>query len=298
MSKGKRFGYFVLGLSPVAVVLIWQCIATIIALFVYTAMSAPLFESLEVGSDAYYQAMDEISLSFTSGMPMQVTTFIIYIGYLLIFGLWYYFMYCRNAWTGSWKQVLNLKRILCIAAAGILIQLGMDMILTVTLPLFPNIYDSYMGVVDSLINNSIYMILCVCILAPIGEELIFRGLVFRTLKRAVPWQAALVIQAVLFGIYHLNLVQGIYTAVLGLCMGYLAYKYGSIIPGILLHIAINASSYLIGFLLPEALMEHTIIMIFVAVISLVGVIFLLGTVGRGVSDSAIVREDNSTSSNP
>lgn len=295
MSTGKKIGYFALGIAPAAIVLIWQFFVTMVAMAVYTVMKMadPVIRNLEAGSEAYNTAMEQITVDFMSGTPMAVTSFTIYIGYLLIFGLWYYFMYCRKKQTGSWKQVLKPKRILCIIGAGLLIQLGIDMALMVILPLFPNVYDSYMSVMEGLGSDSIFMILCVAILAPIGEELIFRGLIFRTLRKAVPWQAAFLIQAVLFGVYHLNLVQGIYAALLGLCMGYLAYKYGSVVPGILLHMVINSSSYLISYLLPESLAEQNVIMILIGVVSLAGMALLLFISGKGVSDMGETVASNS-----
>lgn len=296
MSKGKKVGFFVLGLTPVMAVLVWQIIMTFVMMFLYMfkRMSDPEVMALGAGSEEYTAVTNQIINDFTSGTPMAVTSFVIYVGYLLIFGLWYYFMFCRKKQTGSWKQVLNLKRILCIFAAGILIQLGIDMALMVILPLFPKLYESYMGVMESLGNESVFMIICVCILAPIGEELIFRGLSFRILKKAVPWQAALIVQAVLFGIYHLNLVQGVYATVLGLCLGYLAHKYGSVIPGIFLHMVINSSSYLIGNLLPESLAESILIMSLIGIVSLGISGFLLWLSGKNVSnmDTAKITEES------
>lgn len=286
MSKGKKIGYFILGLTPAVIVLIWQMVVTLVMMFLYMAMRMTDSEvmTLQTDPESYNAIINQITNDFTSGTSMAVSSFVIYVGYLLIFGLWYYFMFCRKKQTGSWKQVLNLKRILCIFGAGILIQLGLDMVLMLILPLFPKIYESYMGIMEGLGSNSVFMVICVCILAPIGEELIFRGLTFRILKKAVPWQAALIVQAVLFGVYHLNLVQGIYATVLGLCFGYLAYKYGSIIPGIFLHMVINSSSYVIGNLLPESLAESNIMMILVAIVSLGVSAFLLYLSGKNVTN--------------
>ena len=48
--------------------------------------------------------------------------------------------------------------------------------------------------------------IAVSFLAPIGEELLFRGVVFSYARGALKKKWAILFQAVLFGIYHLNLV--------------------------------------------------------------------------------------------
>ena len=82
------------------------------------------------------------------------------------------------------------------------------------------------------------MIYSVC-LAPIGEELIFRGVTMRIARRSFPFWAANLIQAVLFGIFHMNMIQGIYAAVLGLFLGYVCEKGGSIYLAIVFHFLFN-----------------------------------------------------------
>jgi hypothetical protein len=306
VSKGKKLGCFALGLTPTIMVLIWQNVVVVLAMGIYMflKMQEQAYQALEVGTAAYDAAMEQITTDFIAGTPMAITTFIIYVGYLPIFGLWYYQMYCKKKQSGSWMQVVKPKRIITILGAGLFLQIGVTMVLTVILPLLPKLYESYMGVMDSLGNDSVFMVICVCILAPVGEEFIFRGLTFRTLRRAVPWQLALVLQAVLFGVYHMNLVQGTYAAVLGLAMGYLAYKYGSVVPGILLHMTINSSSYLVSYVIdfvlgrmfPEELIENTLPanlnfpMSLIGVVSLGLAVILLAIAGKGVEDKGRLAE--------
>lgn len=297
MSKGKRIGLICLGVLPVVVVILWQLGVTSIAMTAYMLyrMTDPAFQELTPASEAYMQAMQQITEDFTSGKAMAVTTFAIYIGYLIIFGIWFYFMYCRKEKSDSWKQVLKLSGLPCIIGAGIMIQLAMDVILTVAFAMFPALYESYEAVMNGLTGDSVFMVISVCLLAPIGEELIFRGLAMRTMQRAMPWQLALVLQALLFGVYHMNPVQGCYATLFGLCMGYLAYRYGSIIPAIILHIAINSSSYLISWLLSLPAFENEVLFVVVGVISAILVFILLRISVKGVvSPYQQLNESNST----
>lgn len=249
MKLWKRIGWLALGITPVTAVFIWQTLVSTVGIMVYAVYIRLQTGDMLEGDGAYEQMLAD----FTSGQSYNILMFVVYIGYLIIFGLWYWLMYVRREKTGAGKQVLKPHRIVGIIGCGIATQIAISMLLTVLLPLFPTVQDNYMQIMSTLGNESIFMVICVCILAPIGEELIFRGLTFRIFRNALPWQAAWIIQAIAFGVYHLNLVQGIYATVLGLILGYTAYRYGSVIPGILLHMAINSSSYLISYLLPAEL---------------------------------------------
>ena len=83
------------------------------------------------------------------------------------------------------------------------------------------------------------------ILAPLGEELIFRGLVYGSLKKAMPVPAAIVLSGFLFGLFHGNLVQGVYATLLG-CVFALSYElYGTLLIPILMHGVANLFVYLL-----------------------------------------------------
>lgn len=276
MKFWKKFGWFMLGLVPAVAVLFWQMIASSAGMLIYfgkqMAADAAQGRSMDMGPEEMNQYMVSLTSDFLTGSSYNILMFVVYIGYLVIFGLWFWLMFCRKKQTGDWKQVLKPQRIIGIVGCGIALQLALSMALTVILPLIPKIFESYSSVMNALGSESIWMILCVCILAPIGEELIFRGLTLRIMKKAIPLWAAVVVQAVLFGIYHMNLVQGVYAFLLGLLFGYIAYRYGSVVPGILLHMVVNTSSYLIGYLLPDSLEGQTFIQILIGVVAFLVVV--------------------------
>lgn len=64
------------------------------------------------------------------------------------------------------------------------------------------------------------------IVAPILEELLFRLLIYQRLKEQFPVIYALILNAVLFGILHGNIVQGLYGGLMGaiFCYGYERYQ--------------------------------------------------------------------------
>lgn len=98
------------------------------------------------------------------------------------------------------------------------------------------------------------MFLYVTILGPISEELLFRGLLLRLIK---PWgkQTAILVSALVFGLFHGNIIQIPFAFLVGLVLGYVTVEY-SIIWAIVLHIFNNlVMSDLLGRL--SSLMTET-----------------------------------------
>ncbi len=77
------------------------------------------------------------------------------------------------------------------------------------------------------------------LLIPIVEELLFRGVLFRVLRRRMSFPWAMIISAVVFGVYHGNLVQFVYAGLCGVLLAYLYEKYHTILAPILSHAAMN-----------------------------------------------------------
>jgi hypothetical protein len=82
-------------------------------------------------------------------------------------------------------------------------------------------------------------LLALVVLAPLCEELFFRGWMLRgLLKRYSPAQS-IGFTAILFAIFHLNPWQAIVALPLGLLFGWLAWRTGSLLPGIVGHFIVN-----------------------------------------------------------
>ncbi len=82
------------------------------------------------------------------------------------------------------------------------------------------------------------------ILAPILEEIVFRGILFSNYRTVVGAWPSIIISAVIFGLMHYNLVQFVYAFLLGVFFAYLAEKTGELWPCILAHIVANLYSLL------------------------------------------------------
>ena len=74
----------------------------------------------------------------------------------------------------------------------------------------------------------------VMVAAAVGEELLFRGLVFSGLRRLGP-VAAVVLSALLFGVAHASIYRFLPTFFLGLVLGLTRLRSRSIVPGMIIH---------------------------------------------------------------
>ena len=77
------------------------------------------------------------------------------------------------------------------------------------------------------------------IAAPIIEELLFRGVLFRVLRKWIAFPWAMLLSAVIFGAYHGNLVQFVYAAICGMLLAYFCEKYDSVIASVVAHVVMN-----------------------------------------------------------
>lgn len=78
------------------------------------------------------------------------------------------------------------------------------------------------------------------LIAPVVEEIFFRGFVFAGLRGRFGWQRAALISALLFALLHLSFTSVLPIFILGLIFAYLYHLSGSIWPAILMHMLTNS----------------------------------------------------------
>lgn len=85
------------------------------------------------------------------------------------------------------------------------------------------------------------------LISPIAEELLFRGIIHNYMRRFVNVKMALLLSSALFGIYHMNYVQGIYGFLMGCLIAY-AYEYfGEFKLAVAVHMASNILVYCLSY---------------------------------------------------
>ena len=183
----------------------------------------------------------------------------------------FYYLYCRSRKKDGleadgreslWKTGKSVKpeRLLWAILGGLFLGRGFNALLGLT-PL-PRLFPGYAPAVEGLYGGSVLAVVAASVLAaPILEELLFRGIIYGSLKRGLPSsRAALICASLLFGILHGNVVQGVFAFLVGLFLNWIYEAEGSLLPAILAHSAVNASTVFLAVAEPEwltALMEQT-----------------------------------------
>ena len=91
-------------------------------------------------------------------------------------------------------------------------------------------------------DTAVLLFLGLAVAPAICEEFLFRGVALSAFRqRAKPW-VAITVSATLFSLYHLNIYQMPNTFVIGLVLGWLTLRCGSIWPAVLLHALHNGLS--------------------------------------------------------
>ena len=97
---------------------------------------------------------------------------------------------------------------------------------------------------------SVLGVLTIGVVGPIAEELLFRGVVLDSLLHwdrieGRPW-LAVILSAALFSLAHMNPAQLPASLSMGLFFGWLCYRTGSLLPGIVLHVFNNSLPCIAG----------------------------------------------------
>lgn len=85
------------------------------------------------------------------------------------------------------------------------------------------------------------LIILTCIIAPIFEELLFRGIILRSLSK-INVVFGIILSSFLFGLFHANIPQMIAAFFMGCALSFVAIKSGSIVPCMIMHFFANFNS--------------------------------------------------------
>lgn len=91
------------------------------------------------------------------------------------------------------------------------------------------------------------------IIAPVAEEVLFRGYLLGKLRKFAPTWIAIIVSSLLFGIVHFNPSVSIDTFVLGLALAWMTVKMKSLWPAIFIHMIKNGLAFYLLFINPSIL---------------------------------------------
>ena len=146
--------------------------------------------------------------------------------------------------------------------------------------------DLYAYMASTSVNTSdISMFLYVGLAAPLFEELVFRGLLMRSIE---PYgqRLAIVLSALLFGLYHGNPVQTPYAFLVGLVLGYVAMEY-NILWAMVLHMFNNL---IFADTIPRLLMDLPARMADGIVYALMAIFTIVAVILLGIKQKQVVQQ--------
>jgi len=116
------------------------------------------------------------------------------------------------------------------------------------MPELPNIVEAEF---DMILGNR-YGYFVIGLLAPLAEELVFRGAILRALLRwkPNPW-IGIVISALMFSAVHMNPAQMPHAFLIGLLLGWMYWRTDSIVPGVVYHWVNNTIAYVLYVFYPN-----------------------------------------------
>ncbi len=124
-------------------------------------------------------------------------------------------------------------------------------------PFFGEYYQYFSNLMDQMTKNKATLILLAVVMAPLFEEIVFRGIIMKGLiNKGMKPITAIIISAVVFGVVHGNPWQFVGAVLLGSVLGLVYYKTKSLLLPILLHAFNNlCSSFLIFYNKTESFAE-------------------------------------------
>ncbi len=117
------------------------------------------------------------------------------------------------------------------------------------MPELPNIAEQEFGT----IMGTPWGYLVIGLLAPLSEEIVLRGAILKELlksEKLSTW-TAIAISALFFALVHMNPAQMPHAFIIGLLLGWMYYRTGSILPGVAYHWANNSVAYVMYALYPD-----------------------------------------------
>lgn len=242
ISVGGRIGYFFLALLPIVISFILQvgCLMVIVIVELLLKAMDGTLAGLRANPSEFMNFYENLVYSKAS-----LGIFVYHVVGILVFGLWYYFSFKKPRPTigQSFKNVSG-KSIIVSVIGGLALGVFANGTVILESIFLPSIVERFNEMAEVAgLGVDVWAIIAAVILAPIGEELLCRGLTLKFAEKSFgKFWIANVLQALLFGVLHANWVQGIYAFGIGLFLGWLVKRYKTILPAMLVHFVINFSN--------------------------------------------------------
>lgn len=268
----KRFGWFWMTLLPVAACIVlqfWMSFQLVLAGVFYLEVRTGFTGVTSIQEEMIRQAQDgvipsqeemtrqaqDIVAPLQEELESQIQDIAVDISALglvayhiigiVLFGIWYYFgsNKSKKQRQKSAKK-LNVRHVGLAAVLGVTLCAFNIQLIEVAYYFVPKVIDEYSQTMELWNQSIFYVMIAAVFLAPVGEELLCRGVVQHYAgKVSRRFWVVNIVQALAFGVMHLNLIQGSYAFCIGLVLGWLRYRYDSLLIPMVIHFVVNFSSF-------------------------------------------------------
>lgn len=168
----------------------------------------------------------------------------------------------------EFKFSINLKSIPLLFVTVLFLDFIL-VIVGVFLPL-PDFFVNLNGV-----DNSLLFLFLAVFVAPITEEIIFRGMITKLLMEKYPLPKALLFSSLIFGLVHANPAQLLTGLLLGFLLSWTYYKTRNLVLCILIHFFNNSIAVLLTLNVSPELVKRNVLVVVCVLITSVALLPLL-----------------------
>jgi len=153
-----------------------------------------------------------------------------------------------GSFTGLSAQVGGLWMVFMCVVSGIAANVWFSLVLNsgIVPDAMLDAYMEYASVLEG--GHPVLRLIAIALMAPIVEELLNRGIILGKLTSIMPAWAAVLIQALLFGLAHGQMLWIIYATAGGVIIGYIRMRGGGVRAAIIFHMVFNATSEVRSYL--------------------------------------------------
>lgn len=201
----------------------WEIVSPLFLYFIITALTLVALDFLMLAMPQYLKSM----------VFRQLISSIV-----VFFFLWTTYTQNKREKTGVTKKAVCISLLI-----GVCFAIAWNNILGLTG--IVNFSEGYRQVSKTFYTGQIVLeIAALCIVIPIVEELLYRGIIYDRIRSWLGMKWALVLSAIIFGLVHMNLVQFVYATVFGVVLAFMTEKTGNFYAAAIAHMAANFTSVL------------------------------------------------------
>ena len=216
----------------------WGDLLTLLGVFIVATVLGSLLTGV-------LQKIGSVSVGFGAFLG-----YVIQFSLVIIFGL-----FQRKIRSPQGTRLLKFglaKLDFVIILWGTIMVLATSVVIEPLLNLFPETYLDRLG---NIMAAGGWMMFTSIVIAPIMEEILFRGILQDALMRKYGVFVGILIASAVFGIVHIIPQQVVNAFMIGIVLGYIYYRTGALLPVILIHCINNAISYFTWMLNGETLLS-------------------------------------------